>query len=41
VQQALSIGGLSAEQAVHRTVTSASAGERHDDDVTVLAIRRT
>jgi serine phosphatase RsbU (regulator of sigma subunit) len=41
VRQALSIGGLSAEQAVHRTVTSASAGERHDDDVTVLAIRRT
>jgi serine phosphatase RsbU (regulator of sigma subunit) len=34
-------GGRSAEQIVDRVVASASAEEGHDDDVTVLAIRRT
>jgi serine phosphatase RsbU (regulator of sigma subunit) len=41
VQKSVRGEAWSAEQIVHRMVTAASAGERHDDDMTVLAVRRT
>lgn len=40
-QQAASGGGWSVHELVHRVVAAATAGELLDDDVTVLAVRRT